>query len=356
VSRSRLVIVALVFVVLAALLALVRLVRVEGSLGGLPQELEGRGQVFRLGDDGPLAELEVPGTTFVTGERAPAVAAALRGYDPEALLPAMREDGVSALLVSGGGPGLDAPDAKLEERLCAYGRLRPLRAVRLAPAGALYEAEPTADLTEAHREALARAARAIVGGATPPPISAFPEPLRRVQSVEVMVLLRDAGTARLWRSARGSSIARALITAAVVARQRWSERESAMGGPLDALLPRLDVEVALLLEDGTLGARDPAFIERAFTAAHGVAYERRSSWRYLLPQATRTEGQGSAMRAYEHLFAENGLRTDALESDDCRLYRLVVEPLSTSSATAGGSRRFMPRLPTLAGDSLGAAE
>jgi hypothetical protein len=357
VSRTRIFVVSLVLLaVVSAAAGAYGALRRQSALGELPQALEGRGKVVRIGE-GPLADLRAAGSTIVPVERAPAVAAALRGHDPEALLAAMRAEGVSALLVgappSGAPPRAEAlaPDAVVQARLEAYARTSPLRAVHLAPAGALYEPEPTADLEVAHREALARIARAIVGGAPPPPITAFPEPLRRVESVEVMVLLRDAGTPRLWRSARGSSIARALVTASIVARQRWHERESAMGGPLDALLPRLEVEVALLLEDGTLDARDPAFLDRVFTPAHGVAYERRASWRYLLPQATRQEGEGSAARAYQRLFAQNGLPASALENRDCRLYRLAVQPLSTSSAAAGGSRRWMPPLPTLAGEA-----
>lgn len=170
-----------------------------------------------------------------------------------------------------------------------------------------------------------------------------------------MVLLREEGSPRLWRSARGSSIARALVLATVKARERWIERERAMGAPLDVVLPRLDVEVSLLLEDGTLGARDRAFVERVFTSAHGVAYEQRQSWRYLLPETTRQEGGGSAVRAYERLFAQNGLPPSTLESPSLRLYRLVVDPLSTSPSTTG-PRRSLDPLPVLGAGSPSPSE
>jgi hypothetical protein len=321
--------------------------RAGDVLGDLPEELRDRGTVARVGG-GELAAITADGTRIVPLEELDHLARALSGHDPEAVPDAMRADGVSAILVSSEPGGVDAPDATILERLRAFGRLSPLRAVHLAPAGALYEVEPTASLPTAEREALARVARAIVGGERPPPNEAFPPSLREMRSVEIMVLLRENGSPRLWRSARGSSIARSLVTAAVVARERWIERERAMGGPLDVALPNLDVEVSLLLEDGTLGARDRAFVERVFTSAHGVAYERRSSWRYLLPQSTREAGRGSAVRAYEHLFAQNGLPPETLESPSCRLYRLVVEPLSTSPSAAT-RRRSVDPLPSLLG-------
>jgi hypothetical protein len=150
-----------------------------------------------------------------------------------------------------------------------------------------------------------------------------------------MVLLRSNGTARLWRSARGSSIARALITACVVARERWHERAQALGGPLDGQLSRLDVEVALLHEDGTLSEADPGFIDRVFTPVHGVAFERTRSWRYYLPDATREHGGGSAVAAYSALLIENGQEPSVLGEAQMRLYRLVVTQLGRSPAPFG---------------------
>lgn len=354
VSRARAVVALVVVAAALGLAWFFAAERAEDALGGLSDELRDRGKIARLGG-GAIERLDAQGARVVPVERLARLKRALDGYDPEAVPAAMRADGVSAILVSGESPGVDAPDATVGERLRAFGRVRPLRGVRLAPAGALYEPDPTLGLAPAEREALGRVARAIVAGESPPPIRAFPPALRAVQSVEVMVLLRQNGSPRLWRSARGSSIARALILATVKARERWIERERAMGGPLDEILPRMDVEVSLLLEDGTLGSRDRAFIERAFTSAHGVAYEQRRSWRYLLPEATRVEGRGSAVRAYERLFAQNGLPPSTLESPAVRLYRVAVEPLSTSPSI-DGPRRVMPSLPVLGVGSPSGAE
>ena len=87
-----------------------------------------------------------------------------------------------------------------------------------------------------------------------------------------MVLVRDRGRPRLWRSARGSSVARGLLLAAQVARERWQEREAAMGGPIEEALPRMDVEVSLLEEDGTPAVFDRysnAFIKIYFPIPEG---------------------------------------------------------------------------------------
>ena len=145
-----------------------------------------------------------------------------------------------------------------------------------------------------------------------------------------MLLQGDAP--RLWRSARGSSIAGALVSAAKAARERWIERERAMGGRLDDLLPTLDVQVSLLLDDGTLLSRDPGFIDRAFTPVHGVAFESKGAWQYLLPDATRSLGRGSAVRAYQKMFEKEGMRANSFQRPDQRLYRLAVVELARSIA------------------------
>jgi len=112
-----------------------------------------------------------------------------------------------------------------------------------------------------------------------------------------------------------------------------------MGGPLDAQLGALDVEVYLLDEDGTLGARSPAFIERVFGPAYGVAFEHLGSWRYLLPVATRERGGGSAVRAYAALFEDSDMEPDSLSREDVRLYRMLARLLARSPAPWGSRSR-----------------
>ena len=314
------------------------LLSMRGVVGSadLEHELRHRGRVALIGSS-DLASLGGQGTEIVSADGIAPLAEALDGPDGYAVVAAMRASGVDSLLADGRHPVEGDKTTTVRERLGAYEHIEGLRGVYLAPAAALYEPVGLDRLEPEHRDALAHVARRIVAGARPPRVSSFPEPLRRVENVEVMVMLRDRGRARLWRSARGSSVARALTTAAVVARQRWDEREQAMGGPLDQVLPQLDVEVVLLSEDGTLGDRGPNFIERVFTPEHGVAYERRGAWRYVLPDATATAGQGSAVRAYEGLFEEHGLEPDATTRTDVRLYRLVATVLVTSTALSPSS-------------------
>ncbi|NCQ60794.1 MAG: hypothetical protein GW913_09030 [Myxococcales bacterium] len=306
-------------------------VRTPNGAADLADELSDRGVLVRVGD----SDLDVlaPGATrIVPLSAAPDVARALAQTDPEVLGHALDAGGFHGLLVDGRVRGSVEHDASLEAHLHAYAYVPSLRGVYLAPAAALYLRAEHPEVRGPIGEAAARVARAIVAGQPPPRVTLFPEPLRRIGSVEVMVLLRRDGHPRLWRSARGSSIARALTTAAVVARQRWQEREQAMGGSLDRALPRMDVEVSLLLDDGSLGSRRPAFLDRVITPRHGVAYERTGAWRYLLPQATQRAGEGSAERAYAQLFEDSGLPPDSLQRADLRLYRLVMAQVGVSPA------------------------
>lgn len=259
----------------------------------------------------------------------------MEGTDEDALVGAMLEVGANAVVVAHARTrDQDGASPTLRDRFARYDAFERFRGVLLTPEAALYELRVGLELDPLLSGAIAHVARALVGGAPVPRVQSFPEPLRRIRNVEVMVLLSDGDQPRLWRSARGSSIARALLTAAVVARQRWAEREGAMGGPLVRLLPTLDVSVHLLEEDGTLTSSSPVFVESVFGPRHGVAFERRSDWRYLLPEATRDRGGGSPLRAYEALFDDADLPPDSLGRPDLRLYRLVSRRIALSPAPA----------------------
>jgi hypothetical protein len=294
--------------------------------GELERALTYRGRVAVQGAN--LLDLHAEGAQLVAVEQLPVLAAALRGSDPQHLLAAMRQLAVGALLLAPRAPG--AHGNTLAERLSGYEHVLGLRGLYISLAGALYAPDPNQLLSPPEREALCVVARALIGGARPPRSSSFPEALRKLRPVEVMVLLREGERARLWRSARGTSIASALTTASLVARQRWQEREQAMGGPLDTALAKMYLDVALLEDDGTIGDRDPAFIDRVFFPDHGVGYERKGAWRYLLPEDTRDRGKGRASRAYRKLFVDDGLPEDSFTRHELRLYRLIVETLATS--------------------------
>jgi len=311
---------------------------ISWSLGGgvpgasdLRRELSDRGTVLVVGGD-DLRGLAAGRTRARMVREVPAVEATLDGMDGAAVGQAMAANGIDGLLVDARGAGPIDSAVSVRQRLAAYGHEPSLVGVYLAPVAALYARSAVGAIGSPFDEALAHVARAVVGGERPPRIPSFPEPLRRMRNVEIMVMLKRHGQPRLWRSARGSSIASALLTAALKARERWQERESAMRGSIDDALSGLDVEVALLEEDGTLGVRTRAFVDRVFTPEHGVAYERRGSWRYLLPEATLDDGRGSPARAYEALFESHGLEADAFERTDLRLYRLVARTLARSPA------------------------
>jgi hypothetical protein len=320
---------------------------------GLRHELRDRGRIAVIGDH-DLMRLEAEGSRLLPADEIAGLPEALAGTDEAALAGVLQREGIGGALVDGRRGGRLEEGASLEERLRAYSNFEPLRGVVLTPTAALYERRRGLTLEPPLGEVLARAARQIVGGSALPRIRSFPEPLRRTRNVEVMVMLMSGSEPRLWRSARGGSIARALVTAASVARQRWSEREQAMGGPIDQRLPRMTVKVFLLEEDGTLTDRSPSFIERVFTPAHGVAFEHRGSWHYLLPEATRERGEGSAVRAYEALFDDAGLAPDSLQREDLRLYRLVAREVGTSPpAVSSGAPPSPAPLPGLDGELLG---
>ena len=302
----------------------------RGDTGALA--LKHAGKLVVVGSAEPL-DVHAEGLRQVLAASLPAVAAALATDDVDALRVAMRSAGADGLLVSA---DLDsaATSASIRVRLRRFDHVAGLSGRYLTTDWAHYVADEVHDIAPPMREALARVARAILGAAPPPRITSFPEPLRRVRHVEVMVMLRHRGTPRLWRSARGSSIARALLTASRVARRRWIERERAMGAPLPQILPQLDVEVALLQEDGTLGTLEPRFIDKVFKPVHGVGYLRKGAWRYLLPDATADAGGGSAAEAYQTMFADNALPPDSFDRSDLRLYRLIVNQLAVSEASA----------------------
>jgi hypothetical protein len=209
--------------------------------------------------------------------------------------------------------------------------MQALQGVYLSPRAAFYVLDPVREWSPGLRAGMAEVARRLVGGAAAPRIQSFPEQVRRMEPAEVMVLLRSESRPRLWRSARGSSFARALLTAAEVARQRWMERAQAMGGPLDRALPKLQVEVSLLQDDGEIGSTDEAFVNRVVLPVHGVAFEHKGAWRYFLPEATHTKELTTPTKAYRRLFTDDGLPEDSLDSQELRPYRMAVKLIGISA-------------------------
>jgi len=295
----------------------------------LENALVGRGRVAVLGGQ-DLVSTQPQGAELSPASKWPEIERALSGTDDRALASAMQAAKVSGVLVDV-RPGAFANSYRLAKQLVGYAALSALQGAFLSPRAAFYVLDPVRDWSPSLRAGLAEVARRLVAGASPPRIRSFPEIVRRMEPAEVMVLLRSDGRPRLWRSARGSSFARALLTAADVARQRWTERSQAMGGPLDKILPKLQVEVSLLQDDGEIGSTDEAFVNRVVLPVHGVAFEHKGAWRYLLPEATHTKELKTPSQAYERLFTDDGLPDDSLTTQELRPYRMAVKLIGISA-------------------------
>jgi hypothetical protein len=232
-------------------------------------------------------------------------------------------------------PDAKASDATVRGKLARLQHVEGLRGLALSPALAVYAPAGNVAFSEKERTALVYVARALLRGAREPSLSSFPPSLRRVESVEVMVALSPPGGSRLlWRSTRGTSIPRALMAATRVARDRWHEREATMGGPLRDKLATLEVEVSLLVEDGTLASSEAAFVDRAITSQHGIGFDFRSDWHYLMPPDVQKRGGGSPYRALTQLGSDYAVSPAALARPETRIYRFVTELVGVSPPSA----------------------
>lgn len=276
-------------------------------------------------------------------EAHPAIGEALSGTDPARLRSALRDAGLSALWVEVMPRQAWDPEIPLGRRFSAGGVVRGFRGESLTAAGLLYVVDDTEWPVVMTDRVLGRAARSILEGSPPPALEDFPPALTKPQAVEVLVLLSSGRGPRLWRSARAASIAEGLITASLAARERWEERSDTMGGPLGGRLDELDVEVALLFDDGTFDRSALSLIDVLVKPVHGVAYEQPSRWRYLLPRATLAAG--SPTEAFEKLFRDNGLPEDSFERRDLRLYRIRMETVSIDQGSTGSRRTAGPSDP-----------
>ncbi|MGB8331336.1 MAG: hypothetical protein WCE62_14520 [Polyangiales bacterium] len=263
----------------------------------------------------------------------PSVSEALQGVNPDPLLAALRDAGLDGLWVGVSDEAPSGLEQTLADRFSSGGVVRGFRGEALTPEGLLYVVDDTEWPVAIADRVLARVARGILEGSAPPPLEAFPEALTLSQAVEVLVMLSGGNGPRLWRSARAQSIADALVTASLAARQRWDERTEMMGGPLGERLDQLDIEVAFLFDDGTFDRRAVSLIDTLVKREHGVAYEQPSRWRYLLPSATRAAGSPTA--AYKRLFRENDLPEDSFERRDLRLYRMRMQTVSIDQGSTG---------------------
>lgn len=281
-----------------------------------------------------LALAPVPsGLDWAPPDRHPELAKAAEGTDPDRLRAMMLEAGIRGLWVDvEPGPPMET-DAPLRERFSRGEVVPGFRGKALTSNGLLYVVDETHWPVSMTDRVLARVARGILEGREPPPLDAFPKELLENQPVEVLVVLVGSRGPRLWRSAKATSLADGVVTAAVAARKRWEERTETMGGPLAERLDQLDVHVAILFDDGTFDRDALSLIDSLVTPQHGVAYEQPSRWRYLLPRATHNAATPSD--AYRRLFRDNGLAEESLDRRDLRLYRMRMQTVSVDQGSAG---------------------
>ena len=280
-----------------------------------------RGLIVRVGD---VRDQACEGSTFIATTEP--LRAALAGTAPDALVRALRAARASSLMVE-----LDPrrEGATLASRVARADVIEGFRTRVLADGVAFIELYAAPQVLARDASAIARVAREVLAGTPSPTLNQFPASLRAPSPVEVMVFLRDRGAPRFWRSARGGSIASALLLALSVVESRWAERASVMRGPLRAQLPSLDVEVWLLREDGTYADRSRGLIDATLGPAHGVGYEETNrSWQYILPELL---GRTHGIAAMNRLFTDNALGDGALDRADLRLYRLVATRIAVSA-------------------------
>jgi hypothetical protein len=284
-----------------------------------------------------------PGLDWDRLDAHPAVKEAVQGVDPDRLREALREAELQGLWVAVSPEATSGADLPLANRFVSGAVVRGFRGEALTLDGLLYVIDDTEWPVALSDRVLAKVARRILEGSAPPPLDSFPEELTRPQTIEVLVLLTGGRGPRLWRSARAQSIAEALITASLAARERWEERTETMGGPLGERLDQLDVEVAFLFDDGTFDPEAVSLVDALVKPQHGVAYEQPARWRYLLPRATRAAD--TPTDAYRRLFRENNLPEDSFARRDLRLYRLRMQTVSIDQGSAGSRRARVPSGP-----------
>ncbi len=183
--------------------------RPVAGTGELAHRMENEGRVLVVGGS-DLVRLASPGATLVPEQDAAALTPLLDGRDERAFTDALTDAGFGAVLVDGRGVREEIEDPArgptVRERLVHYAGFETLACEYLADAAALYEPRTGLVIEAPLDEALAHVARAVLSGVRSPRVSSFPEPLRRIRNVEVMVMLEDRGHHGAERRAVGRGV------------------------------------------------------------------------------------------------------------------------------------------------------
>lgn len=214
------------------------------------------------------------------------------------------------------------------------------RAAWLNQHWAAYTEDPLAKVNLGPNEgrALAELVRHLLKGHIMPERARLPQGYVEPMPVEIMVTLRDTSmglkTDRLWRSAKGNSIAEAVSTAAHAARLRWKERQDVLGGPLELKLPRLEIEVSMLVRNGSFIAPNAGWVA-AHVRGHGrwgIGIEKKDAWYYTFAPTTLKDNDGKAPRhtLLNKLLKDHNMNHETLKRPDVKLYRFEVVSLGIS--------------------------
>ncbi len=336
-------------ILLLTVVATVVIAVVSRSHDGVParasvlEALKNRGRVLCLGDL-ECGSLHVDGTSWPAPESPSIIAAALVRDHSDDFVRALERGHIAGVLVARGS----AEPSTVWGALRNFAAVEGLRGVFVSEDVAYYELDPNPTVDAIYGLALATVSRRMLEGADAPQERSFPEPLRVARAAEVLVALRDGQTDRMWRSARGTSIANALLVATAALKTRWQERASAMGESLPSAMRHLNVVVSMMNDDGTLESQAGRTLDVAITDAHGVGYSDRSDWKYALPHAVRQAGGGR--NALRHLLEEAHESETTLLRADVRVYRFTVTEVGVSAPgeeiTEGGSRDSAGPAPT----------
>ncbi len=284
----------------------------------LVDQLRDRGTVAVLGGV-PLGMPAVE-TSITDARRVAGLGAALDGIDGNAVGSAMSRAHLDGLLVRTDGV-VRAPAGSVAARLATLRPVSGLSAVFVDDTTALYERDEPVALSADDARRLVSVARLVLSSAAAAPSERiFPESLRRAHPVEVGIVVRDGASPLIWRSARGGSIARALLDGTFSLMNRWSTPMHDRYGSLhDALLTRR-LTVSIFHDKGVLGARSPEFLRRAAGPGWSVGYERTANWEYVLP-ASPGAAAVDPVDALRNLARERGVPAPGYLRPEVTLYR-----------------------------------
>lgn len=299
------------------------------------QRTLGTGKVLRIGDAADDAHAQTWRKRSVRVSDLPGLKEAEQQNNADHFAMILQQHGISWVFAKNCATSVSAAQEPNQFKLCQKHSLNRIRGEYFSEFGSLYRLhEPTRESNESTKKALLLVTRKILEGANPPQLTSFPAELQNAQATEVMVVLKRNNTPVLWRSSRAGSFARALLQAASVAKERWDERHTTLGGKLSDALVDLTLEIYVLEDDGTLGSRNPTFVDQFISADHGVAFERKGAWYYSLPGFPRETRVKQPSARYQELFEKYGFRGDIFKRQDLRLYRLRCYVFASESSSS----------------------